>query len=373
MPLDLRLGIKVYDSSWSSEYGLSARELTRFLQEIGCTFVIAQSKLLPMHSSAVRNDHVPDVDDIALREMVGEAGIGYVACLNIGFDPALALAEPDRLPVDQNGRRETLQDWYIGLPPTRSDNTAHKANLLDQAVPALKPDGVHLGFVRWPGFWETWLPDIERVSKPEYSFDRDTVAAFAAQSGNSFASLSGVDAARILMGELRVEWTEWKCRKVVEQIGKLREVVHRRSPSIPIAVNTLPFDLAEFNGAIRDVFGQSIEDMRSVVDVFEVMAYHQILRRGSQWPSRIVSHIASRAVPSQAICTLQVSPLYLDGMHANQGRAATIDSAEFAACIDAVSTSAAAGLCVFTLADLLMMKRTAEGRSKLAALASFRR
>jgi hypothetical protein len=57
---------------------------------------------------------------------------------------------------------------------------------------------------------------------------------------------------------------------------------------------------------------------------------------------------------------------------AGHGRSEAIDARQFAACIDAVAGSEAAGLCVFTMADLLGMRASADGRSRLVSLAGFR-
>ena len=41
----------------------------------------------------------------------------------------------------------------------------------------------------------------------------------------------------------------------------------------------LPFFLAEFDNAVEEVFGKSVSRLAEVADVFEVMTYHQILKR----------------------------------------------------------------------------------------------
>jgi hypothetical protein len=56
----------------------------------GCTFLIAQSKFLPMQDRPCRTIRRPRW----LPANAGEAGIAYVACLNIGFDATLATVLP---------------------------------------------------------------------------------------------------------------------------------------------------------------------------------------------------------------------------------------------------------------------------------------
>ena len=57
-----------------------------------------------------------------------------------------------------------------------------------------------------------------------------------------------------------------------------------------------------------------------MVDVFEVMAYHQILKRPPEWIPRIGEEVKTRTGRT-VVCTLQAVPLYVDGMHAKEKRA----------------------------------------------------
>jgi hypothetical protein len=73
------------------------------------------------------------------------------------------------------------------------------------------------------------------------------------------------------------------------------------------------------------------------------------------------------------VCTLQGSPLYLNGMHAGRGRAETLSTDEFITAVDGVEASAADGICVFTFTDFLDMRGTADGQRRINRLRGFRR
>ena len=102
------------------------------------------------------------------------------------------------------------------------------------------------------------------------------------------------------------------------------------------------------------------------------MAYHQILRRDSAWPAAIASDIKRRSGKT-TVCTVQGSALYLNGMHANRGRAETLTTDEFIRAVDSVEKSDADGVCVFTFTDFLDMRDTADGRRRIDRLRDFRR
>jgi hypothetical protein len=376
--VNLSRGVKIYDNDWFLRHGLSAEEAADLLSNWGITYVIAQSKNLPMPDSAVTSA-VTDadrkayeaLDDVAFRARLAERGIAYFAVLNICFDPAFSDRHPDQLGIDQWGRPGVQQDWYVGMPPIREANLAHKIALLERGVAALQPDAIHLGFIRWPGFWETWLAGDDRASKPEYCFSAETVSLFNADTGRDIPAGDPDSAAAALRGVHRDAWTAWKCDQTVKAIGRIRAALAPIKPGLQYSINTLPFFPTDFDNAVEEVFGQDVAKLASVVDVFEVMAYHQILARPETWPAAVASDIVNRS-GQKAICTLQARALYLDGMHAGRGRATDIPAEEFAAALAAMERTPIEGACVFTFTDLLDQRHTAKGQAMIAALKGFR-
>lgn len=335
--LNLRLGMKIYDNEWFLRYRLSPDAVADILLDMGATFVITPSRFLPMQDSAVKSDvgdsqasDYAGLDDVAFRRALAARNIGYLACLNICFDPVLSATHPELLPIDQCGEPAQMQDWYIGIPPDRVKNLLHKIAMLETAIPALSPDGVHLGFVRWPGFWETWLPDVERGSMPEYCYGPVTLRRFCEETGADVPLDDAPRAAKLIAQRYRREWRDWKSGVTVDAISLIRAAVRKHRPHVPIAINTLPFFQTDFDNAVEEVFGQNISRLSEVVDVFEVMSYHQILRRGAEWPAAIGTDIKRRC-NGKVICTLQAKALYLHGMHSSRGRSPQVSADEFIA------------------------------------------
>jgi hypothetical protein len=377
--LDPRVGMKIYDNVWYLRHCLEPDEAADILAGMGVTYVMAQSRLLPMQDTAIESEVTPEeqarfetLDDRAFRDALKERNIAYFSSLNIGFDPKFISAHRDLLPIDQFGQREEKTDWYIALPPDRSANIDHKIRLLEPAVQALQPDGIHLGFIRWPGLWEIWLPDVDRTQMPDFCYGPETLAAFSRDTGIAVPQSDPVAAAQLVAASHREAWGAWKSDTTVKAVSAIRAAVSAIKPDIKIAINTLPFFLGDFDNAVEEVFGQSVARLNAVSDVFEVMAYHQILRRDESWPGAIGTDIRQRSGKT-TVCTIQGSALYLDGMHAGRGRAETITTDEFIRAVDGVETSEADGLCVFTFTDFLDMRETADGRRRIDRLRQFRR
>lgn len=377
--IDLNVGMKIYDNDWFVKHDLEAEQAADLLHRLGVTYVISQSRFLPMQDTAVpskvRGDdraRYRELDDVAFRDGLAARGIAYLGCLNICFDPGFSELHADLLPIDQFGRRAVMEDWYVGMPPDREANLQHKIGLLQTAVEALKPDGIHLGFIRWPGFWETWLPDVVRADRPDYCYSPATLRRFRDETGADVPVEDPVKAAREITTHHRLAWRDWKCGVTVEAIRGIRSAVRSIKPDVEIAINTLPFFRTDFDDAVTEVFGQDVSRLNEVVDIFEVMAYHQILGRDAAWPAAIATDIRSRS-QAKVICTLQAKAMYLDGMHANRGRAAHLTADEFATAVVGVERSPVDGVCIFTFSQLLEELETSEGQAKAERLRAFRR
>jgi hypothetical protein len=368
------VGMKVYDSDWFLKYNLSYKEAAHCLREWGVTFVLAQNRFLPMPNSAVESEvtldgaeHFASYSDRKFRDALNEVGIKYWLAVCMFFDPRALDADPSLTPVGSDGKLMPKIDWYIGISPSREDFVSQKTAVLAEAVRVLEPEGVFLSFTRWPGFWELWMPQRTRQDFLEYSYDPHTLDRFSRETGTLLPSRDPTHAAIWIETNAREVWTNWKCQVIRDVISEVRDASKNEKSDIRIMLNTLPFGL-EFDNAQEKVFGQSVEDLADVVDIFEVMTYHQILKRSTGWIPKIGEYVKSHT-GRKTVCTVQARPLYLDGIHAIENRSTTISAQEFAEAVHAIETSDLNGVVVFVWSDLLE-KTLKEDESGLEALRS---
>ena len=78
---------------------------------------------------------------------------------------------------------------------------------------------------------------------------------------------------------LNNEWISWKCRIVQNVISDIKSELRKIKPDLKIMLNTVPFGKNDYNNAQDKIFGQNFELLSGIVDTFEVMTYHQILKR----------------------------------------------------------------------------------------------
>ncbi len=359
---NFRVGMKIYTMDWYLKFGMTYREAAQRLREQGVSLVLTQSAMLPLPDSAVKSEVPSEMqerfkqyDDRAFRDALGEAGIEYYVAVSMFFDPMALETNPDLRPLNECGEPIEKVDWYVGLCPSHESLLERRVASIHKAVEVLNPDGVFLVFIRFPGFWELWGPDASRSDFHEYCFCKNCLKRFQEEGGVEIPhGLEGEKAGRWILANKRTTWTDWKCNVIASAVATVRERVTDIRPDIKIMLNTVPFGRADYDNAIDEVFCQSFEKLSPIVDSFEVMTYHQILKRPLEWIPLIANEVKERT-GREVLCTLQAKPLYLDGMHRSGGRRRELPIEEFAAALAQVRASKADGVVVFIWSDFLQL------------------
>jgi hypothetical protein len=376
MAEEFRIGVKSYDHDWFLKYGLSPQDAAELLEQWGVSFVLARSCYLPMPNSAVKSETTSQSSkvytkgiDLQFRAALAQRGIQYWATVCTFFNPSAVSADPRLRPIGSDGQPMEQIDWYIGIAPSQDEYVTDQLAQIRSAVHALQPDGIFLSFTRWPGFWELWMPHHQRQDFPEYSYDTKTLERFQKDTCLDLPTLEPVEAARWIEANARKSWTNWKCKLVADFIRQVKAIGRQEQPYLKIMLNTIPFRAQEYDGAREKVFGQDIEMLSKVVDAFEVMTYHQILKRQVGWIPAAGLEVKQRS-GAKTICTIQSKPLYLEGIHAKEKRSAVLDDQEFIKAVDAMESASLDGMVVFTWSNLLEEVFQRGNMSWVAALKS---
>lgn len=351
--------MKIYSLDWFLCHKLDYVEAAALLDVQGIDLVIAQNRYLPMADTAVKSEVTTEeqerfqiYDDRLFVNALRSRGLQYFAACNLFFDPLTLNRYPDARAVDAAGRTAEAVDWYIATCPTHEGYFGEKLRQLQTAVRELHPDGVFLAFTRFPGFWELWLPNTRRGDWPEYCFCSRCIRLFTEAKHLALPKRFAERHAEWIYANAYTDYVAWKGDVVADRVRVIRQSLTAIHPPVKIMLNTVPFGVNDFGGAGREVFAQDWQKLREVVDVFEVMAYHQILGRDVPWITQIAREV-KQAVQKPVLVTVQAKPLYLDGMHARRGRKETLPYEEFVQALDAVRSAGADGFVVFTWSDFL--------------------
>lgn len=352
-------GMKVYSYDWYWKYGLTYKDAANVLKEQGVNFVIALNEYIPTMNTAVREAEVPDkfkeafnsYNDKEFRNALRDEGIEYYGLINTFFHP-IEMKNHGAIPVDHNGNQAEAIDWYIGVCPTSDSFVDWRIEQIVNCNDKLDFDGIFLGFFRWPGFWETWLPGTDGEQWPEYCFCERCLNKFEKYSGISVPRDGDTTPGNWIRKNAREEYTNWKANVLREIIVRIKNKTGKK-----VILNTIPFDDAHFGDARARVFGQDIKVLSDVVDMFELMCYHQILGLPGDWVPKAGLDAKKKAGNrSRVVCSIQGKPDYLTGVHAGKGRQETITLEEFAATVKSVAKSGLDGVVVYSWSDFLEQK-----------------
>jgi hypothetical protein len=367
--------MKVYDYQWSASFGLDAETAASELVRDGVDTVLVRNQIDPLPTSGVDQEtylssgaSVSVAADRAWSDALRAAGLRVHQTTALFFDPGLLQSLPDARPVDANGDPHVGFDWYLGVCPTHDGYLAAKIDRLRRVAAELEPDGLFLSFTRYPGFWENWVPDYAFTNADRFCFCPRCRARFAEDLGIELPPGDVATQARVILAEHGAVWTAWRARRIVAVVDRIAAAVRAARPQIEIMLNTLPFPASDFAGldARREIAAQDLGMLRGSVDRFELMTYLQILGRPDPWLEMVVAD-ARRSVPDRPLyCTLQVAPLYTDGVHAGRGRAGEITAEALDRSARAALDAGADGLVFYHWTDFLVDE--AEGGRKRAVL-----
>jgi hypothetical protein len=370
--------MKVYDLQWHTTFGMSYDEAARSLVADGFDTVIAANQIDPLPQSGV--------DQTAYLERHRQALASYrdsdwVAALNrhglrvlqtsaVLFDPPSLERFPDARPIDAAGQPEAMTDWYVGICPTHDGYLAQKLERLRSVTRELRPDGLFLQFMRYPGFWEDWTGGSDQTfgDADEFCFCDRCLEHFREATGIEVAGQTTAERASAILRQHRGAWDAWRCQRIAAIVRTIRKIATEIRPGLSITLNTLPFPPSDFRGrdARRTIAAQDLALLAKDVDSFELMTYLQILKRPVEWIDEAVGAARATIDRRRLLCTLQVAPLYTDGMHRRKARAADVSADELLAAGERALRAGADGLVFYHWTDFL--EDQAQGGSKRDAL-----
>ena len=366
------VAVKNYGFEWYLRYGLSEDEAASAMRRHGIDWVAVQNLRDPLPSSAVVQE-MPGApyEDRRFREALRRQGLKIFEATAVFFRPDAYAARPDLRPVDAAGRTMERYGWYVGLCPTSDAYLAERAAVMQEVVSSLEPDGIFLSFIRFPGFWELWMPETPRSAIAEYCFCERCLARFGEETGHALPAGPTATRSAVILNELRAEWTAWKCGIIAGVIASLGDAARRVRPGIEVLINGVALGRPDYDDAGAQVLGQSPEAIGAVAEHLELMFYHQIMRRDPEaWIERIMREMRPRTESTLLAC-LQGKPDYLGEIYAAGRRRPSIPFEEFRAALRAVDESSADGVMVYHWVDFLENELTGDGRM-VEALQAFK-
>jgi hypothetical protein len=370
--MNTTVAVKNYGFEWYVHHGLNELQAADAMIRHGIDWVVVQNLQDPLPTTAVLQETPgPLYDDRRFRDALRAKGLKVFEASAVFFRPDAYAAHPDLRPVDAQGRTMEPFGWYVGLCPTNQRYLAERAAVIEEVVATLQPDGIFLAFIRFPGFWELWMPETRRDEIVEYCFCDRCLARFSADTGHALPEGPTAVRSRIVLNEMRDAWTAWKCDVIAGVIRRLGDAARRGRPGAEVLINGVALGRRDYHDAISEVLGQRPESIGAVANHIELMFYHQIMRRDPvSWIGELTSEVRARTSMTMLAC-LQGKPDYLGPLYAAGRRHPTIPFEEYRAALRAVAASPADGVMVYHWVDFLENELSGDGRM-VEALRAFK-
>lgn len=347
------VGVKSYGWQWATDHGLGMTQAARRMASHGVDWALVQNLIDPLPGSAVAQ--VPPegaYDDAGWVAELKNQGIRTYQSTAVTFSPEEFGASADMRPISATGEEFRPFTWYYGICPSSPEYLERKADRFAEAVARTRPDGVFLSFLRFPAFWELWLPETTRAEIDEYCFCQRCTGLFEDRTGEQLPA-GIVERAKVLTGELRPQWTDFKCGLVAEIAGRLRQAAESVRPGVDVILNSFGIRNADYDNAVHEVLAQRFAELDPVIDHYELMFYFQIQKRDPvSWiPARIAE--ARGQTSRTLLACLQGGAEYLEDVYLPGGRKREITAQDWRDALGAVAASGADGVLVYSWRDLL--------------------
>jgi hypothetical protein len=258
---------------------------------------------------------------------------------------------PESRPITADGTPLVPDGWYCGVNPSIPDIRQERLSALETLLSENELDGVWLDFIRWPCHWEVSEPSLPRTS-----FDPFTLAAFRQDTGNDIPMADPAAATRLLLGELEVTWTAWRCAQITSWVADARAVLRRVRPQALLGLFGVPWRLSDRGGAILNIIGQDYRALGEHVDVFSPMVYHRMCGHPVEWVGDVAAEM--RALSGKPVWPIIQSV----------DEPSALSAAEYGQALEIVLRHPAAdGVLVFTLKGALDEAKLTVTREKLTA------
>ena len=150
----------------------------------GIDWALVQNLIDPLPGTAVTQIAPPSTyGDRRFRDALRERGIRTFEATSVFFRPLAYESQPDLQPLNASGARMERFGWYVGLCPSSPAYLGERAAVMEEVASSFQPDGVFLSFIRYPAFWELWMPETSRSQIEEYCFCERCLERFQSETG----------------------------------------------------------------------------------------------------------------------------------------------------------------------------------------------
>src|SRR5207248_2635966 len=154
---------------------------------------------------------------------------------------------PDAAPVGADGEICQPPDGWQGVCPTHPGYRENRMRSFREVLESHDVDGIWLDYHHSHASWEQAEPNL-----PDTCFCDRCVAWFAVQTGTRLSAGPRIEQSRLLLGEHREKWVQWRCAVFTDWVREFRAILDATRPGALLGTFHCPWTETEREGALRD-------------------------------------------------------------------------------------------------------------------------
>ncbi len=259
-------------------------KLGRLVRDTGANFMVISHK-------------VAKLDLVSKLKAEGLKVFADFACF---AGKALAQKHPDLWPIGEDGKKLPVEEWYLGLCPTKKWYREQLLSSIERAVRELPLEGVWLDFIRYPTKWESPQPTLRQAC-----FCPNCLKLFRERTGFNIPIGDPARAAQIILSRHQREWVEFKIWVITSFIEEVRKALDKVRRGLVLGCFTVPWTDDDFDGAIKKILAQDFARMAEFVDVFSPMVYHRMVGKPVKWVGEYAQYLKGKVKPRLVVPIVQ--------------------------------------------------------------------
>lgn len=204
-------------------------------------------------------------------------------------EPVFLLQEDDPFDLATLADGKPAQDsWVRFACPTDPEHIKSVSTRILDDIRTYDPPGISLDFMRFFQFWEMTDPNAPPESLPSSCYCSRCVS-----QSRLFRS-AGI----------------WRQSVISSTARSLSSLIREASGAIMIGIHCVPWTQEMFNGAVREIIGQSCDELAEIGDYLTPMIYHHMMRRPPSYIRDLMHDLSDNQRCSHVLPSIQVRQAY---------------------------------------------------------------
>lgn len=189
---------------------------------------------------------------------------------------------PDAVPIGSDGQPSPPPHDWQGVSPFHDGYRKNRMDEFRKVLETFEIDGIWLDYHHSHASWERDEPAM-----PDTDFSAVALRQFTEKSGIKLPA-AVPDAAKLLLGEHRDAWTQFRCDVFTDWVREYREILNAVRPQALLGTFHCPWSPDDFDGAIRNKLAIDLPAQAKYIDIFSIMPYHARFghRKDPAWIAR---------------------------------------------------------------------------------------